>query len=335
MNRIIIAVGVFVCVCGIAAAGRVTQPGFSNTGLTVVIRVSPPSGREWEFPDEAPDVIAEGLLDRLNADGSSDNLAFSEASGVTPQFRIEVIATSDNEGTPQYSLEASVSGLGRGYLFRVTSGDAPFTTGEEAINALADNLYPWFKNGWTYDVPDAEYTPSYGSYGGSGNGGCSERFGLGLTLGRGAGLGAVYGFLRPSDILAFELDYGVQPFVVTGNAKPDTFWPKMVSAKLQIYGDHRRASTQFGVEAAADWAEHAGWSIHGGPILRFRLGSHFDIDTDIGLAYLLDPNPKKVALTYAINHKLGYVPSESDLHLGFIGDPPLVFIGGIGLSFCF
>jgi hypothetical protein len=335
MNRVIVVVGMFLCVCGIAAAGRVTQPGFSNTGLTVVVYVSAAAGHSWQFPDRAPGAVASALLWRLNEDGLDDNLDFDEANGETPQFRIDVTVTNDNEGTTRYKLDASVSGLGRGYLFNASSGDEPFTSADDAVASLADNLYGWFINGWNYTEPDVEYSPSYSNYGGSRSSDWGERIGLGLTLGRGAGLGAAYAWLRPTEVLGIELDYGVQPFVITGGAEPDTFWPKMVSAKLQIYGDHRRASTQFGVEAAADWAEHAGWSAHGAAIMQFRLGSHFDIDTNLGLGYLLDPNPKKVALTYALKNGLGYVPNESDMNLGFIGPLPLVLIGGIGLSFCF
>ena len=226
---------------------------------------------------------------------------------MNPNLRVDMIFTNSGQGTDQISATASVSGLSRGHLFDANSGQATFTHPDDAIKALADDIYRWIHQGWSYGgAPQTDYgTPSY-SYGSS-----EQRFGVfgvGFSLARGAGLFAGYAFFQPLDLLGIEFDYGTQPCVTPVGPGQITVWPGMLSAKLQVFGGRRSRSSQVGFEAAADWAERAGW------------GHFFN---------------QEVATTkyeWNLAKKLGYVP---DLSLGFIGPMPNYLVGGMGICISF
>src|SRR5713101_7694780 len=124
------------------------QPGFSNTTLTAVVTVKPAAGTVWKFP-EAPSYVSSSILSRLNSDGASRNLGFQEASGVVPNISINVTFNETTDGTHQDSAYAEVTGFARGHTFSESSGQAPFTSWQQAANSLSDNMYTWFANGWS------------------------------------------------------------------------------------------------------------------------------------------------------------------------------------------
>jgi hypothetical protein len=331
MKRITVVTSIIVLACGILTADE--QPGFRNTDLKVVVTVSLANSWVWTHPNIGPAWVADDLLECLDYAGDDDGVSFSEANGVNPNLRIDVLLTQANEGTTQISMTASVSGLGRGHLFNASSGQSPFTTEEDAVQALADDMYSWIHQGWTYpEAPQTDYgTPSYGfgtSY--------EHRFGvfgLGFSLGRGAGLGSLYASLQPLDLLGIEFDYGTQPCTTPVGPDQITVWPAMLSAKLQFYGGRRSRSSQFGIEAAADWAEQAGWGGHGAFLLRLRPDPHFSVDFNLGAGHFFNPDSAAAVYEERLAKKLGYVPA--DLRLGFIGQMPNYLVGGIGLSLCF
>jgi len=113
-----------------------------------VITVKPGAGKVWNFP-EAPSYVSSSILSRLNSDGSSRNLSFQEANGVVPNLYINVTLNESTDGTHQDTAYSDVSGLGRGSLFQESSGQAPFTSWQQAANSLSDNMYTWFANGWS------------------------------------------------------------------------------------------------------------------------------------------------------------------------------------------
>jgi len=331
MKRITVVTSIIVLACGILAADE--QPGFRNTNLLVVITVSAGGGREWDFPEEGPSSVADGLLEDLNNDGAADGNSFKEASGVLPNLNIDVIFTNLTEGTARITATASVSGLARGHLFNASSGQAPFTHSDDAIKALADDIYRWINQGWTYGgTPQSPYVPPSYNYGYS-----SEHrfgvFGLGFSLGRGAGLGSLYASLQPLDALGIEFDYGSQPCTTPVGPAQITVWPGMLSAKLQFYGGRRSRSSQAGFEVAADWAEQAGWGGHGALLLRLRPDPHFSVDFNLGGGHFFNPELATAKYEYNLAKKLGYVPT--DLRLGFIGQMPNYLVGGMGLTLCF
>jgi len=321
---------VIVLACGVLAADE--QPGFRNTTLTVVIAVSAGPGLEWRNPN-APGFVADAVLECLNIDGVDDGVSFDEANGRQPNLRIDVIWTYLSEGTTQISATASVSGLGRGRLFDASSGQSPFTEQEDAVQALADDIYRWIHQGWTYpEVPQTSYPPRSYSYGGSGSS-APDVFGLGFSLGRGAGLGSLYASFQPIDLLGIEFDYGTQPCVTSANGTQVTVWPGMLSAKLQVYGGRRSRSSQVGFEAAADWAEQAGWGGHGAFLLRLRPDPHISVDMNLGAGHFFDQQLATAKYEVGLMKRLGYLPL--DLNLGFIGQMPNYLVGGIGLNICF
>lgn len=122
------------------------QQGFSYTTLTVVISVKPTYNMQWKFP-EAPSVVAERLLNQLNA--NSSGITFREANGVVPNLYINVTMSETNDGTQQDSAYVEVTGLGRaGTQFRDSSGVAPYTSWRDAIDHLSTKMLSWFTGGW-------------------------------------------------------------------------------------------------------------------------------------------------------------------------------------------
>ena len=320
---------IIVLACGVLAADE--QPGFSNTSLLVVISVTPGLGKEWVFPDEGPASVAATLLEDLNSDGAAAGVTFTEPNGVNPNLRVDMIFTNSGQGTDQISATASVSGLSRGHLFDANSGQATFTHPDDAIKALADDIYRWIHQGWSYGgAPQTDYgTPSY-SYGSS-----EQRFGVfgvGFSLARGAGLFAGYAFFQPLDLLGIEFDYGTQPCVTPVGPGQITVWPGMLSAKLQVFGGRRSRSSQVGFEAAADWAEQAGWGGHGAFLLRLRPASGFNVDFNLGAGHFFNQEVATTKYEWNLAKKLGYVP---DLSLGFIGPMPNYLVGGMGICISF
>ncbi len=331
MKRITVVTSIIVLACGILAADE--QPGFRNTDLKVVIVLSLANGWVWTHPNIGPAWVADDLLECLNSAGAADGVTFTEANGVQPNLRIDVLLTQATEGTTQITMTASVSGLGRGHLFDASSGQSPFTTEEDAVQALVDDTYRWISQGWTYPgTPQTDYgTPSY-SYGGSGSNKPGV-FGLGFSVARGAGMFAGYASLQPIDLLGIEFDYGSQPCVTSAGGTQVTVWPGMLSAKLQLYGGRRSRSSQVGFEAAADWAEQAGWGGHGALLLRLRPDPHFSVDMNLGAGHFFKPESATAIYEARLAKKLGYFPT--DLKLGFIGQMPNYLVGGIGFSLCF
>ena len=328
MKRITVVASVLVLAFGILAADE--QPGFRNTDLKVVISVSLSEDLEWGL-DEGPSDVAGFLLEDLNTDGAAIGVTFTEANGVQPNLRIDAAVTDVGTGTTQITATASVTGLGRGHLFDATSGQSPFTSGDDAVKALADDIYRWISQGWSYGgAPQTDYAvPSY-SYGSS-----EQRFGvlgLGFSLGRGAGLGSLYASLQPLDLLGIEFDYGTQPCATPVGPDQITVWPGMLSAKLQVFGGRRSRPSQVGFEVAADWAEQAGWGGHGAFLLRLRPDSHFNVDFNLGAGHFFDQKVTTAMYEKSLEEKLGYVP---DLSLGFIGQMPNYLVGGIGICFSF
>ena len=329
MNRITVVMSIIVLAFGILAADE--QPGFSNTTLLVVISVTPGYGKEWVFPDEGPASVAATLLEDLNSDGVAAGVTFTEPNGVNPNLRIDMVFTNVGQGTDQISATASVSGLSRGHLFDASSGQSPFTHPDDAIKALADDIYHWVNQGWTYGgTPQSSYVPPSYNYGSS-----EQRFGvfgLGFSLGRGAGLGSLCASLQPLDLVGIEFDYGTQPCATPVGPSQITVWPGMLSAKLQVYGGRRSRPSQVGFEAAADWAEQAGWGGHGAFLLRLRPDSHFNVDFNLGAGHFFNQSPATKTYEENLAKKLGYLPA---LSLGFVGPLPNYLVGGIGLSICF
>jgi hypothetical protein len=327
MKRITVVMSIIVFACGILAADE--QPGFRNTTLQVVIAVTGSEVYEWDYLDDPS--VQEDLLTCLNSDGAADGVTFAEANGVLPNLRIDVAWSYTTNGTTQITANASVSGLGRGHLFDASSGQSPFTDGYDAAKALADDIYRWISQGWSYGgAPQTDYVaPSY-------NYGSSERrfgvFGLGFSVARGAGMFAGYASLQPLDLLGIEFDYGTQPCATPVGPDQITVWPAMLSAKLQVYGGRRSRPSQVGFEVAADWAEQAGWGGHGAFLLRLRPMSKFNVDMNLGAGHFFDQKVATAMYEKRLEEKLGYVP---DLSLGFIGQMPNYLVGGIGLSLCF
>jgi hypothetical protein len=126
-----------------------TQAGFSNTTLAVTYNVYPGAGKKWSY-DDSPMVIASHVESRLNADGRANGLSFAQANGVTPNLYVNI--TLDDVGAAtgnhRYVAYVEVTGLGRGFLFRDSSGEAPFVNGNDALNRLTDNIYNWMSGGW-------------------------------------------------------------------------------------------------------------------------------------------------------------------------------------------
>jgi len=328
MKRIAVITSLIVLACGVVAADE--QPAFRNTTLQVVIAVTGSEGYEWDYLDEPS--VQEDLLACLNSDGAADGVIFAEANGVLPNLRIDVAWSYSTQGTTQIAATASVSGLGRGHLFDASSGQSPFTDGYDAAKALADDIYRWISQGWSYGgAPQTDYvTPSY-------NYGSSEHrfgvFGLGFSLGRGAGFGSFYASLQPLDLLGIEFDYGTQPCATPVGPDQITVWPAMLSAKLQVYGGRRSRPSQVGFEVAAEWAEQAGWGGHGAFLLRLRPDSHLNVDFNLGAGHFFNADSATDVYEKRLAKKLGYVPL--DLKLGFVGQMPNYFVFGMGLSLCF
>jgi hypothetical protein len=328
MKLITVVTSILVFACGILTADE--QPGFRNTDLKVVISVSLSEDLEWGL-DDGPSDVAGFLLEDLNTDGAAIGVTFTEANGVQPNLRIDMAVNDVGTGTTQITATASVTGLGRGHLFDASSGQSPFTSGDDAVKALADDIYRWISQGWSYGgAPQTDYVaPSY-------NYGSSEQrfgvFGLGFSLGRGAGLGSLYASLQPLDLLGIEFDYGTQPCATPVGPDQITVWPAMLSAKLQVFGGRRSRPSQVGFEVAADWAEQAGWGGHGAILLRLRPDSHFNVDFNLGGGHFFNAPLATKVFEENLAKKLGYVPA---LSLGFIGPMPNYLVGGIGLSLSF
>ena len=130
------------------------QQGFSYTTLTVVITVKPAYNMTWKFP-EAPSVVAQRILAGLN--GNATGITFQEANGVIPNLYINVTMSETNNGTQQDSAYVEVTGLGKvGTLFRESSGPAPYTGWQDAVDHLSANMRVWFQNGWRTNPPCRE-----------------------------------------------------------------------------------------------------------------------------------------------------------------------------------
>jgi hypothetical protein len=330
MKPITVVTSIIVLTCGILAADQ--QPGFRNTDLKVVVTISLANGWVWTHPNIGPAWVADDLLECLNNAGADDGVTFTEANGVPPNLRIEVLLTEANQGTTQITMTAGVSGLNRGHLFNASSGQSPFTTEEDAVQALADDIYSWIHQGWTYpEAPQSYYPPP--SYGGSGSS-TPGVFGLGFSLGRGAGLFAGYAFLQPIDLLGIEFDYGTQPCATPVGPDQITVWPAMLSAKLQVFGGRRSRPSQFGFEIAADKTEQAGWGAHGAFLLRLRPDSHFNVDFSLGGGHFFNQPAATAMYEKRIGEELGQ-GTIPNLSLGFIGPLPNYLVGGIGLSLSF
>jgi hypothetical protein len=127
------------------------HPGFANTTLAVVTTVKPESGKTWKFP-EAASVIASRVLRGLNQ--NTRNIVFKEASGVTPNFVLNVTLIETSDGTLRDTAYVEVTGLGEaGVIFRASSGEAPFTGALAAVDKLSTNMLRWFENGWGKTPP--------------------------------------------------------------------------------------------------------------------------------------------------------------------------------------
>jgi hypothetical protein len=328
MKRAAVIIGLMVLGWGWLAADE--QPGFRNTDLKIVISVSGDEEWEWDYLDDEPSVD-EAVLSCLNTDGVADGVTFTEANGVQPNLRIDVSWSYSASGTTQISASASVSGLNRGHLFDATSGPSPFTVGFDASKALADDIYRWIHQGWTYNTPQTSYSPPGYGYGGR----SESRFGtfaVGFSVGRGGGLFAGYASFQPLDFLGVEFDYGTQPVVTSAAGPVVTLWPSLLSAKLQAYGGKRSHSPQLGFEVAADKTEEAGWGAHGALLLRLR-SYPLNVDFNAGLGHFF--NYQLATKNYAVHlyDQLGYLPT--DLKLGFVGPAANYLVGGIGLSISF
>jgi len=319
-----------VLTCGMLAADE--QPAFRNTDLKVVISVSAGAGMEWRYPNAGPAFIADDVLECLNNNGAADGVSFTEANGVQPNLRIDMVWTYETQGTTQITATAGVSGLNRGHLFDASSGQSAYTDGDDAIQALADDIYRWLHQGWTYNTPPTSYVPpSYSP----GYGASESRFGIfgvGFSVGRGGGLFAGYASFQPLDFLGVEFDYGTQPVVTSAAGPVVTLWPSLLSAKLQLYNGKRSRSPQLGLEVAADHTEEAGWGAHGAFLLRLR-SYPLNIDFNAGLGRFFNYQLGTKNYVERLYYKLGYFPT--DLKLGFVGPAPNYLVGGIGLSICF
>lgn len=129
-----------------------TQPGFSNTTLTVVTTVKLGSNLKWRVPEEGPAYYAREILEQLNL--NTRNITFREASGVTPNLFFNITFSGSVEGTTQATAYVEVTGLGKpGTLFTESSGSAPFNSGDAALDRLAANMLTWFQNGWSTRPP--------------------------------------------------------------------------------------------------------------------------------------------------------------------------------------
>lgn len=128
-----------------------SQPGFSNTTLTLVTTAKVAANLQWTR-SESPSVVARGLLRGLNQ--NTRNITFREASGVTPNLFFALTLGGTLEGTTQATAYIVVTGLGKsGTLFTESSGPAPFATFEAAMDRLSANMLTWFENGWSTMPP--------------------------------------------------------------------------------------------------------------------------------------------------------------------------------------
>ncbi|HTW92985.1 MAG TPA: hypothetical protein VMH22_14935 [bacterium] len=330
MKRIPVVISMFVLACGILAADE--QPGFRNTNLKVVISVTGADEYDLDAIDYDDPTVSEGLLECLKSDGAADGVTFTEANGELPHLRIDVAWSYATQGTVQISATASVSGLGRGHLFDASSGQAPFTDGYDATKALADDIYRWIHQGWTYGgTPQSSYVPPSYNYGSS-----EQRFGVfgvGFSLGRGAGLFAGYASFQPLDLLGIEFDYGTQPCATPVGPGQITVWPAMLSAKLQVFGGKRSRSSQLGFELAADRADQAGWGAYGAFLIRLRPASGFNVDFNLGMGHFFNQPLATKIYEERLEQKLGQ--PMTDLGLGFIGQMPNYLVGGMGICLSF
>jgi len=137
----------------------ISHPGHTNWNFDVVIKVEAAAGKHWTF-DEAPSVIAQRFLTGMNDNPYS--IKFKEPNGSYPDFTIHITLNETNDGTRRDEAWASVvgpyevtSGITNDIVenFREKSGDAPFTSWQDAIDRLSQNVAHWFNTGWHNNPP--------------------------------------------------------------------------------------------------------------------------------------------------------------------------------------
>lgn len=137
----------------------INHPAHTNWQYAVVIKVLPAAGKHWNF-DEAPSVVAQRFLQQLNNNDS--RIKFIEPNGSYPDFDITVTLDETNDGTRRDKAWATVDGpyevttgttRDTGQNFTENSGDAPYTSWNDAIDRLAQNTGRWFATGWHNNPP--------------------------------------------------------------------------------------------------------------------------------------------------------------------------------------
>jgi hypothetical protein len=163
-----------------------------------------------------------------------------------------------------------------------------------------------------------------------------EHGGMGVCIGKGAGLLGLYGYVRPADHFALEAAIGkrILLFVISdGSTTSDleVYWPLAGALKAQYFFSGRERRFQPGIEIGAMGAEDMGLGGEVSGVMRLRLGSSLSLDANLGVGFFPDSKNKNIDYLMRVRGRTRtYYENNTE-----ILTPPVMLMWGVGISYIF